>query len=285
MGESTTKDVEAMSVKELKALIASAGLSAVGLAEKSELRERAREAVARLAVGQQERKTQQHAWSPRYEYVNGGERECELAVILMHGIGASSDDLVPLASSLAEGLRGAGAVFVFPGAPNGQWWPFPPQFMSAIAGGEQALAKLIRTEFPGLENCRSLGASLITEVRTRHPKAKIVLGGFSQGAMTSTDIAMHSPVDAILHLSGAPIDVENWAKRLQNGSLKKKPLVYISHGKQDFVLPFFASQWTKLLFEQANCDVTYRPHDGMHTIGPLEPIAGFLIKTLFNSSS
>ena len=49
-GSSTVgmSNIDAMSVKELKKMIADAGLSSVGLAEKSELRERAREARARL---------------------------------------------------------------------------------------------------------------------------------------------------------------------------------------------------------------------------------------------
>ena len=41
-------DVDSMSVKELKALIGRAGLSCLDCAEKSELRARAREALARL---------------------------------------------------------------------------------------------------------------------------------------------------------------------------------------------------------------------------------------------
>ena len=43
-----SNDVDAMSVKELKALIGRAGLSCIDCAEKSELRARAREALARL---------------------------------------------------------------------------------------------------------------------------------------------------------------------------------------------------------------------------------------------
>ena len=43
-----SNDVDAMSVKELKALIGRAGLSCLDCAEKSELRARAREALARL---------------------------------------------------------------------------------------------------------------------------------------------------------------------------------------------------------------------------------------------
>ena len=46
------KDVEAMSIKELKALITSAGLSTKDCVEKADLRRRAVEAQARLAAGE-----------------------------------------------------------------------------------------------------------------------------------------------------------------------------------------------------------------------------------------
>ena len=279
---SALASIDEMSVKELKKLIADAGLSSVGLAEKSELRERAREARARLAekpTAPPRTTTEDHPWAPKYEYINGSEPE--LAVVMMHGIGASKEDLVPLAERLQLNVA---TVFIFPGAPNGQWWPLDAAEWMQSIGSQEKLAKLIRTEFPGLAQCRRDGADLVHQIRSRFPKAKLVLGGFSQGAMTSTDIALHlaTPCDAILHLSGAPIDVEVWATKLK--TMTKKPLVYISHGNQDFVLPPTVATWTKTLFEQASCDVTFRPHDGLHDVGPLDPIAGFLMKTLLMSS-
>jgi len=283
-------DIDEMSVKELKALIKEAGLSAVGLAEKSELREKAREARSRLAQRKEQSEAPhaeafEHPWQPRFEYVNcGGQNDAELVVVLFHGIGATKDDLVPVAQSLAPGLRGVKCAFVFPGAPKGQWWELnPAEWMRAVTS-EAALAKLIRTEFKGLPDCRAQGEKFVDDLTAKFPRAKLVLGGFSQGAMTATDLALRKKCAAILHLSGAPIVVEDWAAKLK-AMTPSKPLVYISHGRNDYLLPFSVSGWTQTLFENGGCDVTYRPHDGLHDVGPLEPIAGFLLKAIVHSSA
>ena len=47
--DSTANDVDAMSIKEMKALITKAGLSHADCFEKSDLRQRAREALAKTA--------------------------------------------------------------------------------------------------------------------------------------------------------------------------------------------------------------------------------------------
>ena len=52
--DSSANDVDAMSVKELKALITKAGLSHTDCFEKSELRQRAREALAKTAAAEEE---------------------------------------------------------------------------------------------------------------------------------------------------------------------------------------------------------------------------------------
>lgn len=264
------QEIDNMSIKELKAVITKAGLSFAGCSEKAELRDRAREAQARLMAARatkapsptSERKVVA-GWETRYEYWNGGgEGDVDLAIVLMHGIGASPEDLVPLAGALAPGI-GSKSLFVFPGAPGSAWWPLDPaQWMMNAMGGESSLAKLVRTEFDGLADCRTRGRHLVADIRQRAGKtAKIVLGGFSQGAMTSTDIALNlepGEVDAIVHLSGAPIVVDQWATALET----RKPRAYISHGRADFVLPFAVSGWTKALFERAKVPVVYAPHDG-----------------------
>ena len=51
---SAANDVDAMSVKELKALITKAGLSHADCFEKSDLRQRAREALAKTAAAEEE---------------------------------------------------------------------------------------------------------------------------------------------------------------------------------------------------------------------------------------
>lgn len=276
--------VDDMSIRELKATIEAAGLSFAGCSEKSELRDRAREAQARMSAkpttaSSRSERARVSGWEVTFEYWNGGgEGDVDMAIILMHGIGASPDDLVPLGGAIASGLPGVKLLFAFPAAPGSSWWPLDPgQWMVTAMAGEASLARMIRTEFPGLADCRVKGRQLAEDVKRRAPKAKLVYGGFSQGAMTSTDIALNMDgVDGIVHISGAPIVVDKWAKALET----RKPRVFISHGRSDFVLPFAVSGWSKSLFEQARVPLVYAPHDGGHAPGPMDPLFAFLKDTL-----
>jgi predicted esterase len=106
-------------------------------------------------------------------------------------------------------------------------------FGAAQMGGE-ALAALIREMPPGLEDCRTRLKQLISEVRSQIgdiPLEKIVFAGFSQGAMTAMDLALDHDVTVggVAMLSGAPIVVEEWAKKV--GTRHKGIKVYISHGR------------------------------------------------------
>ena len=98
--------------------------------------------------------------------------------------------------------------------------------------------------------------------------APVVLGGFSQGAMTAVDIALHLPaaeqVKAVAMLSGAPIVVNDWAKRLP---AKKGLPVLITHGMSDPVLPFPVSGWSRDLLAQGGAKVQYETHAGGHDLG------------------
>lgn len=105
-------------------------------------------------------------------------------------------------------------------------------FGAAQMGGE-ALAALIREMPPGLDGCRLRLRALITQVQSLLggvPLEKIVLAGFSQGAMTAMDLALQleGNVGGVVMLSGAPIVVEQWALSLKT---HKQLKVFISHGK------------------------------------------------------
>ena len=58
-------------------------------------------------------------------------------------------------------------------------------------------------------------------------KEPIVLGGFSQGAMTSAEIAFHSDQElaGLILLSGTTVDEEGWAEHLPAGGT----CLYSSH--------------------------------------------------------
>ena len=144
------------------------------------------------------------------------------------------------------------------------------KWMSAGQAGGGAIATLIREEPPGLPEARQALSALVEEARTMVgglALSRVVLAGFSQGAMTAMDLALHleEPVAGVAMLSGAPIVVDTWAAKLP---AKPGLKIFISHGRADPVLPFVASGWSKDLLTKGGADVTYHAHAGGHDLGP-----------------
>jgi phospholipase/carboxylesterase len=86
-------------------------------------------------------------------------------------------------------------------------------------------------------------------------------------------------------ISGAPIVVEEWAKK----AARHKGLpVFISHGTKDPVLPFAASNWSRDLFKTHGLDVHHETHTGAHELGPPHiqaALAEFIAKCIEKSGS
>ena len=78
------------------------------------------------------------------------------------------------------------------------WWHLDAmKWMMAAQQGGDALAQLIREEPPGLEDARERLAQLVGEAREMAGGLaldRVVLCGFSQGAMTAMDLALHLEV-------------------------------------------------------------------------------------------
>src|ERR1700722_10777977 len=121
-------------------------------------------------------------------------------VVLLHGFGAPGDDLVPLWRALSTP---AGTRFVFPeapldlgaaGYPGGAraWWLVDLETrIRRRALGEP----WDEADVPGgLEAARTPVMKMLDEIdaELRPPAGKLVLGGFSQGAMLSLDVALHT---------------------------------------------------------------------------------------------
>ena len=94
------------------------------------------------------------------------------------------------------------------------------KWMGAYMAGEAALAALLRTNFPGLDAARAGVNALVDEAAAAAgvPRGRVMLGGFSQGAMTALAAALAGPskgLAGVTVLSGAPIDVDTAAARLK----------------------------------------------------------------------
>ena len=114
---------------------------------------------------------------------------------------------------------------------------------------------------------------------------KIVLGGFSQGAMLALNVALRSPrpLAGLVLLSGTHIAANEWAPLFQARAHGAAPLaVFQSHGREDPVLPFAVSEGLRETMSAAGIPVEWVPFPGGHGIpqGVLAGVSTFLKRVL-----
>jgi len=274
---------DGMSVKELKALIQKAGLSHADCPEKPDLIARAKEAQARLdeaggGQAQPEAPKQGSVQLAGYDCLRLGATEVpDLLVVILHGYGATNNDFADVPTMMGSLMPpGAKVAYLLPQAPRGaggmaEWWTINPmEFVMAMQTGSDALAKILRQVPPGLPECRERLSQLLDEAcaLTGVTHDRIMLAGFSQGAITAMDVALHLPAEKALAgvtmLSGAPSVIEEWAARLK---VHRGIKVLVTHGQADMVLPFQGSVWLRDLLQTNGAKVTYETHSGGHDLG------------------
>jgi phospholipase/carboxylesterase len=201
-----------------------------------------------------------------------------LIVVLCHGYGASGDDLVDIGRrllaacpELAEGTR-----FVFPHAPltlddigyhgGRAWWHLDVQRL--VEAVEQRRFRDFANEYPdGLSEARHKLLSVIKSFEDDYglDTSRIVLGGFSQGAMLTTDVALHLPTApaGLFVWSGTLICEKTWRElAAKRGELR----VLQSHGHYDPILPFEAAETLRDLFAASQFQTEFIEFGGMHEI-------------------
>ena len=210
------------------------------------------------------------------------------AVVLCHGYGAPGDDLVSLASEVIRAAPELDARmrFVFPEAPlalsalgpwdSRAWWPLDESVLDAsiTRGSRIETAREAPAEMPGL---RETMFRLLADLERVEgiPVSRVVLGGFSQGAMLATDIALRLPVSpaGLCVFSGTLLDADEW-NRLAPARRGMPALV--CHGRQDPLLSFGTAEALRDLLAHAGVTVEFVPFDGPHTISP-EGFAAFVV--------
>ena len=201
-----------------------------------------------------------------------------LTVVLMHGYGAPGDDLVSLADALDAP---AGTTFVFPEAPlvlSGPmmpslgdaraWWPIDiGRYERAIRQG--TLDDLIKDEPAGMSAARDALVGMLDALDKETTKAgtRLVLGGFSQGSMIATDIALRTkrPLAGLVILSGTLLAASEWLPGLPP---RKGLPVFQSHGTADPILPFALAQLLHRSMSDAGLGVSFQQFEGGHGIPP-----------------
>jgi len=200
-------------------------------------------------------------------------------VILLHGFGAPGDDLVALWRYLKvpDEVR-----FLFPAAPLNlnmgfgdarAWWMLDMERITQA----RALGQwdILSQEVPrGLAPARTQIQDLISlALETLSvPPSSLVLGGFSQGAMLSTDLVLHSdfPFAGLALLSGTLIAKQEWLTRLPN---RQGLPVFQSHGIDDPILAFSMAQQLREHIQTAGLPVNWVEFPGGHEI-PIQVLDG-----------
>jgi phospholipase/carboxylesterase len=225
-------------------------------------------------------------------------------VVLLHGFGAPGNDLVPLAQYLPVP---AGTRFAFPAAPlslgmggmgldfglgsmdSRAWWMIDMERIERrIRSGGRGHTELTEEVPEGLEPARTQLLSALGEMERSLgvPEGQVVLGGFSQGAMLSLDVALRSqrPLAGLVLMSGTLLCKPEWLPLMP---ARRGLPVLQSHGRQDMLLPFAIAEDLREHLRGAGLAVEFLPFSGGHEIPPqvLKAAEKFLQRVLSPSGA
>lgn len=226
------------------------------------------------------------------EFRRGGElKGVSSCVVLLHGYGAPGTDLVPLAHSIAAP---PGTLFVFPQAPTNiegdeagpydgrAWWPIDIARLQ-VATLTGRLESLADEHPPGMDAARArLGAFLDALLANCGLHGdRLVLGGFSQGAMLTCDLTLRDerPLAGLVLLSGTVLCQDEWFPLLAR---RKGLPVFQSHSPDDPVLPFTLAERLHEALRSAGADARFVRFAGGHGVGQpvLDALGAYLQEIL-----
>lgn len=181
-------------------------------------------------------------------------------IVLLHGYGSNADDWLQFVETIRLPPNGR---FLFPNGPwrgpnqvRGWWWL---NIEGHVPKGER---------FPDFSGEAPAGikvaSRLVREFLDDVPQP-IVLGGFSQGAMLSGEIAFQTeqPLAALVMIGGTTVNEAAWVERFPG---RRSLPIFMAHGRQDGVLPFAVADRFRTKLQAAGMDVTWVPFDGGHEI-------------------
>ncbi len=173
------------------------------------------------------------------------------AMIMLHGRGATADNIL----SLAEVFAQPDFAYFAPQAAGRTW--YPQSFLAPLEQNEPYLSSALAT----------IG-NLFDRLAADHfPPSRAALLGFSQGACLSLEYAARFPqrYGAVLALTGGLIGPEG-TKRDYKGSLDGTP-VFIGCSDVDFHVPLTRVKESTKILSSMGAEVTERIYPGMgHTI-------------------
>jgi phospholipase/carboxylesterase len=188
-----------------------------------------------------------------------GPADARQRLVLLHGWGADADDLLELGAMLVGPEVSVVALRAPEPHPYGsgrQWYGLQPIDWSQLPAARAALSQRLQ----------ALGEGI--------PLQATVLLGFSQGGAMALDVGSQLPLAGIVACSGYPH--EGWQPPAT------APAVLLSHGREDPVVPWAASEEVQRLLQQAGVKAELLSFSGGHSIDTdvLPQIAGFVLQQL-----
>ena len=197
--------------------------------------------------------------APLSAIVRGGDRPPTL--VLMHGYGSRAEDWLQFEGRL--NIPNNGRLILLQGplrgplsGSRGWWWlnlegHIPegqrlPDYSTANPGGIKVASFLVRQYLENIDG-------------------PIVLGGFSQGAMLSGEVAFQTDqaLAALVLIGGTTVNEAGWVERFAG---RRDLPIFLAHGRWDGVLPFAIAERFASKLQAAGLNVTWVPYDGGHAI-------------------
>jgi phospholipase/carboxylesterase len=177
--------------------------------------------------------------------------EAEGAVILLHGRGASAEDIL----GLADAFELPGLAYLAPAAAGHSWYPY--SFMASFEKNEPWLTSALKKIAGTVEYV--IGAGM--------PREKIIVAGFSQGACLATEFTARyaAGLGGLIAFTGGLIGPPE-TKFAYTGSLAKT-LAFLGGGDPDPHVPWERVEESAPILRSLGAGVTLRRYPGLpHTI-------------------
>lgn len=184
-----------------------------------------------------------------------------LTVVLFHGYGADAADLAPLSGAVD---RNKPLRWLFPEGPlpldafgmGRAWFDIDAEALERDYSGARP---------EGMEAARRAALDFISALGL--PWERLVLGGFSQGAMLAADLALSAPVAprGLIILSGSLVDEARWSALAAH---RRGLPFFQSHGSADPILGFHLALKLESLLRAAGLDGRLLRFEGGHSIPP-----------------
>jgi phospholipase/carboxylesterase len=203
------------------------------------------------------------------------------AVVLLHGFGAPGTDLVSIGDVISV-PEGTGIFFPEGPLDLGQllgpaysaaraWWPIDMvQLQVAMMTGQ--VARAAQGIAAGLEDASHQVRRLLDEIQSEFglDSRRIVIGGFSQGAVACLDVALRDSRDlaGLLLMSGTMVSEETVSMLAPRRAGMR---VLLSHGQSDPILPYSLAEALRDQLNNAGWQLSWVPFLGGHGI-PLDVV-------------